>query len=561
MRVITIPSASTGSSIVGNHLEQKGFALVESISGTEIFCISKHRDEFEAWVSAIFCQLKGNSTEQPEDFVVKERQDIESPQSSLLENEGSVEASGAIVSTSDSFMPDTVSDTQVLTSQATDSNHDDIDDMDLMDTISLSGSDDNPSVNENVDSADTSWEQHEARKAEQGGSSTTQHDFVKPKASTLSSTRDLIKTSRFASSRLNSALKSAKEKGRDSVQNRAELGLKFSGLRQNANMKISQLSTVVKTSVQEHSRADPRSIKQVDPALNSGLETLGTESQVLDFPNNNVQPNRQEQMKKKLANLDQSMITTMRRLKLDEKLNSISTAVKHAATEGQVVARQISSTGSISQLKSSEQRQQKSIKMDARETFLSHSDLPVRVKTIKAGHPLVLHSDDFLREKSQSLEKIKGTWYIDVTVHEEYKVPIDMSFSEVHSDTTGRKQMKFKITSTEIGSGTSESVSKSLSEILVFNALISEAFSSYDYAAEVTYREETNGIESTDLSFHKLTSLERIRVVASMLQGILDTSSLSDRSPIQDSHCKSHFAVNALYCYCNTNWLSSAQVR
>jgi hypothetical protein len=551
MRVITIPSAPNGSiGIVGNHLEQTGFALVDSVSGTEIFCVSKDRDDFKAWVYAISCQLTGSSTKQLDDCVVKEHQDIEPPQANSLESNGSVEASGVIISASDSFIPDIVPDAQVLTNQLPDSSpDDDVDDMDMMDTISLSGSDDNPSALELDNAADVCHEQLESPQAEQHVSTpVAQHDVVKPKASTIPSTRDLIKTSRFATSKLNSALKSAKEKGRDSVQNRAELGQKLSGLRQNANMKMSQFSTVVKTSVQEHSRVDPRAVKQVDPALNSGLETLG-ESQVLDFPNNSVQPNRQEQMKKKLASLDQSMSTTMRRLKLDEKLNNISTALRHAASEGQVVARQISNTGSVSQLKSSEQRQMKSIKMDARETFSSHSDLPVRVKSIKAGNPLVLHSDSYLTEKSQSLSKIKGDWYIGVQVHNEYEVPIGMPFSEVHSETvqstsgdSGRKQMKFKITSTEVGTGMSESVFKSLSDVLIFNALISEALSSYDCAAQVAYKEETEGVESME-GFHKLTSIEKLRVCGSMLQGILDASNLSGSTSIQNGHCKFYFTA------------------
>ena len=81
MRVITIPSAPNGSiGIVGNHLEQTGFALVDSVSGTEIFCVSKDRDDFKAWVYAISCQLTGSSTKQLDDCVVKEHQDIEPPQ-------------------------------------------------------------------------------------------------------------------------------------------------------------------------------------------------------------------------------------------------------------------------------------------------------------------------------------------------------------------------------------------------------------------------------------------------------------------------------------------------
>jgi hypothetical protein len=124
-----------------------------------------------------------------------------------------------------------------------------------------------------------------------------------------------------------------------------------------------------------------------------------------------------------------------------------------------------------------------------------------------------------------------------------------MPFSEVHSETvqstsgdSGRKQMKFKITSTEVGTGMSESVFKSLSDVLIFNALISEALSSYDCAAQVAYKEETEGVESME-GFHKLTSIEKLRVCGSMLQGILDASNLSGSTSIQNGHCKFYFTA------------------
>ena len=225
----------------------------------------------------------------------------------------------------------------------------------------------------------------------------------------------------------------------------------------------------------------------------------------------------------------------MRRLKIDEKLNSIGTAVKNAANEGQVVARQISSTGSVSQLKSSEQRQKPTIKMDGRETFSSHSDLPVRVKSIKAGGPLIIHSDDYIYEKSQSLSKIPGTWVIDVQVH---KAELrDSALSE-----------RFKLTSTEIKNDTVDVVFRSLSELLRFYTSISEQLSSYiDCAEQITYQNTTNGNSYSDKSFHKLDSLERLKMCGSMLEDILNANmSGNDHAAIWESHGKTPCCI--VYC-------------
>lgn len=578
LRVITMPSASGSAGIVGNHLQQKGFALFDSGSDIELFCVASDLNEYKKWASAISSQLKQGSTLHSDD---PEQSKFEVPQPITTEEDNAT--SFETSSTSDPSPPTiraSIVDESAICEHHTAGEGcstiehqpapilaDEIalDDSEIeLDTISLSGSDE--TLLDPSDPSSLNPDQHTIQEAEQPRVAQIPQEA---KASTMVQTRDILKKSRFASSKLNSALKTAKggmlaasEKGRDGLkqaleasassnttaQTRAEIGLKFSGLKQNANVKMSKLSTAVRVSVQEHTKPSNKPVQQVGgQTLNSGLETLGSESQVLEFPNNSAQLNRQDQMKKKLANLDQSMSTTMRRLKIDEKLNSIGTAVRNAASEGQVVARQISSTGSVSQLKS-EQRLQRSIKMDGRETFSSHSVLPVKVKSMKAGGPLVLHDDDYIHEKCQSLSKIEGNWIIDVQIHKverEISSSAPSSFNVVESQSmrvndgylTGRKQLKFKLYSTETSTGTAKVVSKTLSEILIFHATISEELASYfNCAAEIAYREATGRTYSMNPLLNKLTSLEHVRVSGSILEGVLQASNSLDS--IYEGHCK-----------------------
>jgi hypothetical protein len=413
--------------------------------------------------------------------------------------------------------------------------------------------------------------------------------------------RDLLK-SKFASSKFSSALKTAKggviaasELGRDSLRqalsndgnafnnistnseaNRSVLaGHKLSALKKTANTKIVKLSTTVRSSLQEHSAhsmhaqmAVPatsshvsalRQVGYADSTENSGHEAaLGT-SDLSDSSSTLCalnQSSRQEQFRKKFANLDQSMALTMRRLRIDEKLNNISSAVKTVAE---------SRSGSISQSRNSDQRFHKSLKFDARETFTSHSALPIRVKTLKPGSSLILHDDAFLSDKSAELTKIQGNWIIDVEptsqlVHtsvteseeldsalfgndEPFESLLEVQSVQAEKNCSESKHLTYKITSTEIGDGSTEAVhyvEKSLSDILLLHALISEILSShYDCAAEITFQEATQGVDSLNPIFQRMRPLERIKVSGSVLQGILDASKSSMYShSVRQSHCK-----------------------
>ena len=358
--MIAIPSAYSGTqSIVGTHLQQKGFALVDSVRSTEIFCVAADCDEFDMWVSAITDQLNQSS---PAPDVASDQSQVESSppiipspseqeiSSVRTEHDASTSVGGedkhyeeenvlnAILDGGQThpIIAEGVKSTQhIHFSEHARSDDIDMDSMD-MEEISLTKSE---SFENTCDLSETPAGQPESILH-------IAQESQEVKTPTVTSTRDILKKSRFTASKFNSALKSAKsgviaasEKGRQALEanisnhnsatvNKVDLGQKFSGLKGSA----SKLSTAVLTGVQDHPKVAKNVGYRADPLISSGLEALGSESQVLDFPKDLAQTNRQELMKKKLANFDQSV----RRLKIDEKLNSISTAVRNVANEGQV---------------------------------------------------------------------------------------------------------------------------------------------------------------------------------------------------------------------------------
>lgn len=587
LRVITIPSTSGSSiGIVGDHLHQKGFALVDVASGIELFCVAGDRDEYKNWVSALTNQLRPDNTTQSDAHKECCHQlisigDEGSTASPLLTAETSGDRPFTSLPSDTPNMDDAANVSvkneavdQIEQSVSTHAHFQANDESEIeMDTISLSGSDEvssaldgSPFPNQNPPAT---------QRAEHSSSLNVTPESEVPKGTIVISTREILKKSRFASTKINSALKNAKggmlaasERGRDGLkqaleanaaslnatsQTRAEFGQKMSGLKQNANIKISKLTTAVRSNAQEHAKLPIGAPQQLaDPVSSSGVDTLGSNSQVPSFHSNaSLQQNRQEKIKMKLAHLDQSMSTTMRRLKIEEKLSSIGTAVRNAANEGQSVARQISSTGSVSQLKASEQRQQRSaINMGARETFWSHSHLPVRVKSIKVGGPLVVHGDDYINGKSRSLSKIEGNLIIDVHVHTaetDVSPPNDGLQLGVDEAYSALKQ-HFKLTSTDIETGAVSVVSRSLSELLLFYTALSEQLSTYiDCAEQVTYQHATQSISFFDQSFHKLASLERLRVSGSMLEGILGVSKSTNHVSIREGHGKTVCNIDFLF--------------
>lgn len=635
IRKISIPGPA---GIVGTHLQQTGFVLIDSAIGNELFCVVGSQDEFAMWVSAIAFQLRQDTAALNSPGNEAFALDSPSAKHELAEEIANQTSSsplladdyvnGPNISIADKSNEDVgnlgTPEDDVLATHSlleilekdpgTGSNLNFISHNDLeledheMETIALETTELTPATsafastlnNTPSDPISGSINVSDSNlKDTMGPSAHRQAEQLSAANAQKAISRDLLK-SKFVSSKFGSALKTAKggviaasEMGRDSLRlalstdggalnnpstnneaNRSVLtGHKLSALKKIANTKTAQLSATVRTSLQEHStqsmhaqRAVTATSSHVSAFRHDGLANsthksgneaaLGT-SNLSDSSNASCavnQSSRQDQIRRKFANLDQSMASTMRRLKIDEKLNNISSVVKNAAESRSL---------NISQSRNIDHRLHKSSKFDARETFESHSVLPVRIKNIKPGISLSFHDD--LLSKSAELTKIEGNWIIDVELSschvdiseketavsngalfrsDEYRDSLlELQSVQASNICSGSTQRTYRITSTEIGDGSTETVrhvEKSLSDILLLHALISEELSShYSCAAEVTFQEATEGIDSLNQVFHRLPPLERIKVTGSVLQGILDASKWSiDSHSLRKSHCK-----------------------
>ena len=134
---------------------------------------------------------------------------------------------------------------------------------------------------------------------------------------------------------------------------------------------------------------------------------------------------------------------------------------------------------------------------------------------------------------------------IDVEVHEisSDTRAISESLEHNHSEasTELNNKLLFKFTSTEVGIPASlKAVLKTVSEIIVFQALLSNIFSSSsyaDYAAEATYQEAIKGSSV----FDRMSPLQRIGIFGITLQGVLDASNFNspNKKCMYQSHCES----------------------
>jgi hypothetical protein len=657
IRTISIPSASNGSiGIVGTHLQQKGFALVDdSDRGAELFCVAASREEFTKWVSALTAQLKSDVT----------ASEVSSDKTGLIETKVSkdedvdqTEPTGRMDGTMNQSLPmmfdsmhsqscttnsdylvdnPIANDTVIAdalhksldqrtepditggvgpTVPATHAVTDDLNNVvktpsyDQMEEISLDNETDEPesvSSDHNAEHPNviSIQEPQETMPAQQ------------TKTTSIPLSRDMLsKKSRYVSAKFTSALKTAKgsvvaasEISRDgfiqslsndknaptstgsivlkAAERSALAGQKLSALTKNANTKMSKIRSSVH---QEQASQRAGSIhsthssnsRLVSNSESAGLESLGSESDLLELDLSSSDranhPSRQLQLKKKLTDLDQSMSTTMRRLKIDEKLSNISTAVKYAASESQEGLQRVKV--SMSQSKSSHPQTSKYINFDARQTLSSHSDLPVRVKSIKSGSLLKLHDHKFLTDKSKELEGFEGSWFVEVEpVHvvlpeigetksldtpgvgsnEKFEAPQEAQQTPMLS------QLNYKITS-RCSEKQVCSVEKSLSDILFFYGLIAEMLSTHSQcAAEITYIEATKGVDFIKPIFRQMAPLERITASGNILRGVFNASRRSDVSPsLIHGNCKIqlpvlHFAASmfwviSLFLHLQVNW-------
>ncbi len=282
----------------------------------------------------------------------------------------------------------------------------------------------------------------------------------------------------------------------------------------------------------------------------------------LKLSRNDVSGNQLSQdIRKKLNNLDQSMSNTMRRLKIDEKVNQFSAAVKSGVLNDPVV-RQISSV-SLSQPRSSDHSRQrlgvgveristKPIKFDARETFSASSDLPLKIKSsISYGN--VLQVDDCLSDKVQSLRRVEGSWAVTVDPIKLVKgKPMIMDpTNNVESgifpnpekqptlDSQDPCRWKYRIMATEVYGGSSvgvqASVERTTSEVLTFHTRISEMIANH---LPATTQVLIPACADSSIS-QKLSPLDGLRISGQLLQKFLDVSSPpSDGACVGGKYCK-----------------------
>ncbi|KAL7553767.1 hypothetical protein ACHAWF_017089 [Thalassiosira exigua] len=338
---------------------------------------------------------------------------------------------------------------------------------------------------------------------------------------------------------------------------KAAVGQKMAMLKKN-------LSTAVRPSTQEEL------MKRVDTNDSIGpSETPSTSSQHEPHANRSGK----QELRKKFANLDQTMSNTMRRLKIDEKVTQLSAAVKSGVRNDPVV-RKLSSEGRSHSMRSDHSKRQlgigrdmksmKPINFSARETFSASSDLPLKVKsTIASGCVLAIDYDAI-----ESLQRIKGNWV--VTVNAVKASLANPSFSPSPNGVPGDIseeldsvseqvdwEWKYRISTTDIDGGTCNrevSVDRTLSEVLAFHAGMSELMSThhtmYD---EIVSREGFAPADALCPSFKKLSALEQLRVSGTLLKRVMESDTLlaDSCSSLRDYHCNMMKAFVSIVLQCH----------
>lgn len=605
-------SMSSASGIVGNHIQQKGFAVFDSTEGTGLFFVAANDSEYNMWVEAISAVLKKEEATNPADRIVSENTN------SINQN------GGASLSITDQLAPPTTALTEdvhyedkeaeaqhdvdpfdasdkVLLSAlpqepkidpyaatepspvaaasddalgkgvASLDSFDHMDDVE-MDDISLSGSDKHPhdsaTYNDGFSSTQLPVQQptplppHSQSIPQNANAQTT------PMRERLALAKGLAKgkTAKLASSKFGSAaLKTAKggmiaasEISRDVKQavtkeihtprrggeepTKRSLAIdKVSMLKKNAGAKL----TTVRASLQ-----DQPLIKRVNTA-----DSLEPPPHAPASSHDGSSPNRssKQELRKKLANLDQSVSNTVRRLKIDEKVHQLSAAVK-----SDPMVRQLSNLSHSRQSEHArhrlgigdESKSLKAIKFDARQTFGASSELPLKVKNVFSGDALLI-DDTLLLGQIESRRKIGGSWVVAVdatkviirpliipsssNVSSGNNLPPSIDPQTTSADNQVNYQWKYRITATDIGCETSSKVEveRTISEILVFHTSISEIIANnLPSASEVLAQGVTH-----DSHLDKLSPVDRLRVSGTLLQRVLDVDKGSATSPLRDNHC------------------------
>lgn len=677
LRNISSSSNKMITGIVGNHLQQRGFAIVEPMDGTELFFVVSNQPDYNMWVSAISGVLKkGRSLHK-----VPIAEDNVKPTYTIPVDTKTevVNACDQPVEILQCFARDLGELEGALGGASCDGNNTsfvpDIDDEsndDVLDTISLS--DNLVKVgNETQEGFSKSKEEiplqvslpemsiqplpnhHEQQSMQSVPSYAEQQPILDSAPEQINNRqpslmRDRLSKgkSRFANagsaknakSLFGSALKTAKggvlaagEIGREGIkqalakeeqvlqsankgQNRQQVPMHSSSrpiagnsgldrpiaVGQKMSVFKQKLGTAVRSSLQEHSlghdsyrqsnstlsdRPSERSeVFQEHSFAEETEQSFGETDKDIFLHLNSTQAeppsagrSAKQELRKKFVNLDQSMSNTMRRLKIDEKMTQIGAAVK-SANESNVMRSLSNASSKVGDQPKhrigigEEVKPSKTIKFDARETFSSFSELPVKVKSIRSGDALCLlgggdgYSGIKLCQSSEGgnvKSRIKGCWAVSVKANSSSKSnaigsretsPDNMNYSfgvgnnpvaPAANDDEECHNLKYEINCTDIGDGAvtcaTISVERSVSDILIFHTLISEILANkLSHEAEFVCEKTVDVVGNMNRTFSKMSNLERLRVSGTLLQNTLSLGNryANSSSSLQKKYCKSN---------------------
>jgi hypothetical protein len=632
LRSIAMSSSSSkiGSSIVGEHVRLKGFALFDSEVGSGLFFVATDISDYDMWVRAISAALK-------------------KVESDVSENIGGVnQDSGKLPMESDQYVDSfqTYDGTAFVSPQAlkSDRSGEDIPlkelseptndgalerltslDSDSMENLEMeeislgcdeTGPKDFPAFNENASSAEIPFNRppssapslpiqeplpiRERLALAKGKSKTTFGSALKtakggiiavsevgrhgvkqavlkqasredePTKRSLAVGQTMSRLKINANTKMTAALSSMQDQKSTTTGSLPEEGA--GNLKNVVGPKISLMKTLVASTPPSTRVQLPKDSNDDDHPEPSGLS-----SKVSD----EISGNLSQDIRKKLFNLDQSMSNTMRRLKIDEKVNQLSAAVKSGVMNDPVM-RQIGSVNRSQSRNSEHSRQRlgigderksmKPIKFDARETFSASSDLPLKIKSsITYGEALLV--DDCLSEKVQSLRRIEGSWVVtvdsinliedkpmilDPTNNFEYGESMPPSVNPEKQPSFDRQDpciWKYRIVATEISGGSSvgvqASVERTISEVLTFHTRISETIANHlPTTAEFNSQRALMPACFDSSILQKLSPMDGLRISGQLLETFLDVNSPpSDGVFVRNKYCKFYsFHGQIQYC-------------
>ena len=515
LRSIAMSSSSSSnkaSGIVGNHVQEKGFAVFDPAEGTGLFFVTSNEKDYNMWVQALYLALKKEKVNTSDN----------SPTISEPVNSNGTGHNGEDEVIFTSPLPPVETDLQPTEHQPTETH--------IVQELQTAQSIDSSKVMDDVDMEEVSL------------CSSEEKGPIKLSPSIENTSSEEVSVIPKIPQNVNLPMRErlALAKGKSKLISREIVGQKMSKLKLNANTKLSAARASL------HDQVMVAQSSSQDETSRSG---------------------KQEQLRKKLANLDQSMTNTVRRLKIDEKaaiiggaankkVNQLSAAVKSDPRVQQIgnsVSRRVHSR---SMSEHSKQRigignESKPIRFDARETFSASSDLPLKVKSMPSSYGNNLVLDKCLVQTLDSLQKMKGSWAVVVNA---IRV-IDDDNPYVDSDVSGeilpqqevRYQWKYNMEVTDMKTSQADkcsvvaSAERTLTELLTFHTHILESIASLPSSMTKFASHDDDDVTNSSIA-EKLSPIDRLRVAGSLLQGVLQFNPSVDNSPmLMDNHCELYF--------------------